>query len=105
VIDDVVTAGTAMRETLNLVAAQGGTVIGFVVAIDRMEKMTGSREKEGIDDGAPRRSALGQIRAEYGVPSASIATLDDLITVLRRKGDEADLKRVEEYRARYLASD
>jgi orotate phosphoribosyltransferase len=105
VIDDVVTAGTAMRETLNLVAREGGKVVGFVVALDRMEKMTGPREREGVDDMEPRKSALGQIKAEYGVPSASIVTLDDLIAVLRLKGDEYDLKRLEDYRTRYLASD
>src|ERR1700743_3053041 len=49
VIDDVVTAGTERRDTLSLVAREGGRVIGFVVALDRMEKMTGPREKEGVD--------------------------------------------------------
>lgn len=105
VIDDVVTAGTAMRETIDLVAREGGKVVGFVVALDRKEKVTGPREKEGVDDGEPRMSALGQIREEYGVQSASIATLDDLIAVLRIKGDEYDLTRLEDYRTRYLASD
>ncbi|KAL2007584.1 hypothetical protein VTN00DRAFT_9022 [Thermoascus crustaceus] len=105
VIDDVITAGTAMRETINLVAKEGGKVVGFVVALDRLEKMPGPREKEGIDDGEPRMSAMGQIRREYGVPTASIVTLDDLIAVLRGKGDEEDLKRLEEYRRRYQASD
>lgn len=105
VIDDVVTAGTAMRETIDLVTREGGKVVGFVVALDRMEKMTGPREREGVDDGEPRRSALGQIKEEYGVPSASIVTLEDLIAVLREKGDEHDLKRLEDYRNRYLASD
>jgi orotate phosphoribosyltransferase len=106
VIDDVITAGTAMRETINLVANEGGKVVGFVVALDRAEKMPGPREKEeGVDDGEPRMSALGQIKREFGVQTASIATLDDLIAVLRGKGDEADLQRLEEYRRKYLASD
>ncbi|RDL41305.1 Uncharacterized protein BP5553_01284 [Venustampulla echinocandica] len=106
VIDDVITAGTAMRETINLVAKEGGKVVGLVVALDRVEKMPGPREKEeGVDDGEPRMSAIGQIRSEFGVPTASIVTLDDLIAVLKGKGDENDLKRLEEYRRRYLASD
>ena len=50
VIDDVITAGTAMRETIKLVAKEEGKVVGFVVALDRVEKMPGPREKEGIDD-------------------------------------------------------
>jgi orotate phosphoribosyltransferase len=110
VIDDVITAGTAMRETIELVAKEGGKVVGFVVALDRLEKMPGRREKEeeeeeGEDDGEPRMSAMGQIRREFGVQTASIVTLDDLIAVLRGMGDEGDIERLEEYRRRYLASD
>lgn len=106
VIDDVVTAGTAMRETLKLVAKEGGNVVGFVVALDRAEKMPGPREQaEGIDDGEPRMSALGQIKREFGVQTASIVTLDDLIEMLRGKGDEGDIERMEEYRRKYMASD
>ncbi|MCJ1402165.1 orotate phosphoribosyltransferase, partial [Xylographa trunciseda] len=93
VIDDVITAGTAMRETINLVVKEGGRVVGFVVALDRAEKMPGPREKnEGIDDGEPRMSAMGQIREEYGLPTTSIATLDDLIALLRDKGNKGDIE-------------
>jgi len=68
VLDDVITAGTAMRETMKLVAKEGGKVVGFVVALDRVEKMPGPREKEeGVDNGEPRMSAMGQIREEFGV--------------------------------------
>ena len=106
VIDDVITAGTAMRETMTLVAKESGTVVGLIVALDRLEKMPGPREKEeGIDNGEPRMSAIGQIRQEFGLQTASIATLDDLIVLLKGKGDERDLERLEEYRRRYLASD
>ena len=106
VIDDVITAGTAMRETLVLVAKEGGNIIGFVVAVDRMEKMPGPREREeGIDDGEARMSAMGQIRREFGVQTASIVTLDDLIALLQSKGDEEDVERMQEYRRKYLASD
>ena len=105
VIDDVITAGTAIRETIKLVTKEGGKVVGFVVALDRAEKMPGPREEEGVDDGEPRMSALGQIKREFGVQTASIVTSDDLIAVLRSKGDEGDIERLEEYRRRYLASD
>ena len=106
VIDDVITAGTAMRETIKLVEQEGGKVMGFVVALDRMEKMPGLREKEeGVDDGEPRMSAMGQIRKEYKVRTASIVTLDDLIMVMREAGKEEDVKKMEHYKTRYLASD
>lgn len=95
-----------MRETLKLVAKEGGKVVGFVVALDRAEKMPGPREiQEGVDDGEPRMSALGQIKREFSVPTASIVTLDDLIEVLKSKGDAGDLQRLEEYRSKYKASD
>lgn len=103
VIDDVITAGTAMRETLNLVSKEGGKIVGFTVALDRLEKMP-SLDKD-VDEGEPRMSAMGQIRAESGVPTTSIVTLDDLITVMKGKGDAGDLKRLEEYRRKYQASD
>lgn len=106
VIDDVITAGTAMRETIDLVNKEGGKVVGLVVALDRMEKMPGFREKEdGIDDGEPRMSAMGQIRKEFAVKMASIVTLEDLIELLRLKGDTEDMRRLEEYRMKYRASD
>ncbi|KAI9781164.1 MAG: orotate phosphoribosyltransferase [Geoglossum umbratile] len=105
VIDDVITAGTAMRETIKLVAKEGGRVVGLVVALDRVEKMPGPREQEGVDDGEPRMSAIGQIKQEFGIQTTSIVTLDDLITVLRGKGDGVDIEKLEEYRRRYPASD
>ena len=106
VIDDVITAGTAMRETLELVAREGGKVIGFVVALDRQEKMPGPKEKlEGLDDGEPRMSAMGQIRKEFGVPTASIVTLDDLIALMEAKGNKNDVERMEEYKNKYRAND
>jgi len=105
VIDDVITAGTAMRETLDLVAKEKGKVIGFVVALDRVEKMPGPREKEGFDDGEPRMSAMGQIRQEYGVQTSSIVTLNDLIALLKERGKVEELEKMEAYRKRYLASD
>ncbi|KAI4279076.1 MAG: hypothetical protein L6R38_005109 [Xanthoria sp. 2 TBL-2021] len=101
VIDDVITAGTAMRETIEIVNREGGKVVGFVVAVDRMEKMPSTTD----DDGLPRPSAMGQIRKEHGLPTASIVTLDDLIELLRMKGDETDMERLKDYRRRYLASD
>ena len=101
VLDDVITAGTAMRETIEIVKKEGGKVEGFVVAVDRMEKMPSADD----DDGVPRPSAMGQIRKEYGVPTASIVTLDDLIELLRGQGDERDMERLQDYRRKYLASD
>ncbi|OJD16065.1 orotate phosphoribosyltransferase [Emergomyces pasteurianus Ep9510] len=103
VIDDVITAGTAMRDTLKLVDKEGGKVVGFVVALDRQEKMPGL--KDGADDDEPRMSAMGQIRHEFHVPTASIITLQDLITLMGAQGNKEDMDKLEEYRRRYRASD
>ncbi|KAH8801474.1 phosphoribosyltransferase-like protein [Xylogone sp. PMI_703] len=106
VIDDVITAGTAMRESINIVTKEGGKVVAFVVALDRLEKMPSQQEKEGgVDDGEPRMSAMAQVRDEYGIKTTSIATLDDVIALLRSKSDQGDVERLEEYRRRYKASD
>jgi orotate phosphoribosyltransferase len=103
-----VTAGTAMRESLKLVNEQGGKVVAFIVALDRQERVPGAREKaDGILDDATdaKTSTLGQIRNEFGIPSTSIINFDDLIAVLKQKGDENDLKRLEAYKAKYQAID
>ena len=95
-----------MREAIQLVAKEGGNIVGFVVALDRVERMPEPREKEEmVDSGEPRMSAMGQIRREFNIQTASIITLDDLIAVLRGKGDREDIERLEEYRRRYRASD
>ena len=104
IIDDVVTAGTAKREAIELIKKEGGELVGIIVALDRMEKMPAS-ENEVDDDGVPRPSAIGQIRKEYNVPVLSILTLDDLIGGLKDLGRLEDAQRCDEYREKYRASD
>ena len=67
VIDDVITAGTAIREVIDLVAATGAELAGVIVAIDRQERGTG-----GL-------SAIGQVRADFGIDVRAIVTLDDIV--------------------------
>ena len=95
VLDDVITAGTAMREACSIIAKEGGFLVGVVVALDRMERIPG---------GDGRGSAIGEVRREFGVPVLSIVTLEDLIGELRGVGGE-ELKRMEEYKRVYGASD
>jgi orotate phosphoribosyltransferase len=102
VIDDVVTAGTAIRETMKLVAAEGGKVVGFVVALDRQETVP---ESGGNGTTLVRTSALAQIQREFGLQSTSIVTLDDLITILKINGGVKDMERLEEYRRDYQAGE
>lgn len=95
IIDDVITAGTAMREAIEIIRAQGGTLVGVIVALDRKERMS--------DDSSG--SAIGEVRRKFDVPVLSIIDLDDLIGVLGGLGDEEDMGRLRDYKGRYGASD
>ncbi|KAK9424313.1 putative Orotate phosphoribosyltransferase [Seiridium unicorne] len=96
IIDDVVSAGTAKREAIGKIQAEGGTVVGIVVALDRQETLPNSTG-----------SAIGLLRKEYNIPIVAVLKLDDIVKGLKESGvaTEEDLKRIEEYRAKYGASD
>jgi orotate phosphoribosyltransferase len=97
VIDDVITAGTAVRAALDLIAAAGGRAVGVAVALDRQERLD-------PDDPGPggRRSAAQALADEHGLPVVAIAGLDDLLAFA---GESADLvahrQALLAYRARY----
>ena len=101
IVDDVVTAGTAKREAIAKIQAEGGTVVGIVVALDRMEKLP---SPDG-DDSKPMPSSIGELRKEYRLPIFAILTLDDIIDGMKSFASEEDIKKTEEYRRRYKASD
>jgi len=101
VVDDVVTAGTAKREAITKIQKEGGTVVGIVVALDRMEKLP---SPDG-DDEKPMPSAIGELKKEYGIPVYAILTLDDIIEGMKSFASADDTKRTEEYRRKYKASD
>jgi orotate phosphoribosyltransferase len=91
ILDDVITAGTAIREVLELIRAAGATPAGVLVALDREEVGPKSRI-----------SAVKQLEAELGVPIRSIVTLTDLIDHLEEDKDfAANLPAVRAYRNRY----
>ncbi|KAK6354206.1 orotate phosphoribosyltransferase [Orbilia blumenaviensis] len=68
IVDDVITAGTAMREATDIIKAEGGILAGIVLCLDRQERTT---------DG--ENSAIENCRTEYSVPITAIITLEDLI--------------------------
>ena len=90
IIDDVISAGTSVRESIDLIRAAGAEPCGVVIALDRMER------------GQGELSAVQEVQRNYGIPVVSIATLDDLLGYLQ---DEADmvqnLAAVQSYRDRY----
>lgn len=108
IIDDVMTAGTAIREAVEIIRSQGGTLVGIAVAVDREEKMPSRSEKEGRgDDGSEseRGSTIGEVRRETGVPVLAVLTLGDVIEGMRGMGRMEEVKAMESYRERYGAKD
>ena len=101
IIDDVVSAGTAKREAIDKIRAQGGVVAGVVIALDRLEKLP---SPDG-DDAKPMPSAIGALRKEYGIPIIAVITLEDILQGVRGKISEEDIKNTEAYREKYEASD
>ena len=86
IIDDVISAGTSVRESVEIIRAAGASPCGVVIALDRMERGTGEL------------SAVQEVRRDYGIPVVAVATLDDLMTYLRNR---PDFKQYEEAVARY----
>ncbi|WP_281782135.1 orotate phosphoribosyltransferase [Lysobacter auxotrophicus] len=70
IVDDVITAGTAIREALGLIRDAGGETAGIVIALDR---------QEAIDPAKTRRSAAQSVAADHGLPVIAVATLGDLL--------------------------
>ncbi|KAK3318366.1 phosphoribosyltransferase-like protein [Apodospora peruviana] len=101
IVDDVVSAGTAKREAIDKIRKEGGAVAGIVVALDRQEKLP---SPDG-DESKPMPSAIGELRKEYGIPIIAILTLDDILGGAKGLASEEDIRRTEEYRAKYKASD
>ncbi|QIA62209.1 orotate phosphoribosyltransferase [Vibrio astriarenae] len=89
-VDDVITAGTAIRESMEIIKANGADLAGVLVAIDRQEK------------GKGELSAIQEVERDFGCAVISIVSLTDLITFLEEKGDNTEhLDAVKAYRAQY----
>lgn len=90
IIDDVITAGTAVREAMDIIQSQGAGAAGVVIALDRQEK------------GRHERSAIQEVEQDYGIPVISIVKLRDLTEYLKDKSDTTlALQRIEAYRDSY----
>jgi len=95
IIDDVITAGTAIREAVDILVANGAQLCSIAVAMDRQEK------------GLGEKSAIQEIEESYKVPVISIITLQDIINYLGKAQStelSANLEAVEAYREKYGVS-
>ena len=90
IIDDVISAGTSVRESIELIRVAGAEPCGVVIALDRMER------------GQGELSAAQEVQRNYGIPVVSIASLDDLLGYLQGEADMMqNLAAVQSYRDRY----
>lgn len=90
IVDDVISAGTSIRESIDLIESGGAIAAGIAIALDRQER------------GRDERSAADAIRAD-GLAVISIAALDDLVTWLDERGANKPLEAMIGYRNRYGA--
>ena len=92
IVDDVISAGTSVRESVELIRSHGANPAGVLIALDRMER------------GVGKASAVTEVRERYGIAVTAIATLDDILAFLAARSDLARWRgAVEAYRAQYGA--
>lgn len=93
ILDDVISAGTSVRESVELIRAQGAEPAGVVIALDRMER------------GRGELSAVQEVQQQFGIPVVAVATLEDLIAYLADSPElKANLDAVQAYRNTYGTS-
>ena len=91
IIDDVISAGTSVRESVDIIRAAGAIPAGVAIAVDRQER------------GAAEKSAVQEVEQAFGLRVISIANLDTLLQYLRAQGDgsRGHYEAIGEYRNRY----
>ena len=89
IVDDVITAGTAIRESIEIIREAGATPVGVVLALDRQERGQGAL------------SAVQEIQTAFSMPVVRIITLGDIIEHLETAGRPDDLAGLRSYRSRY----
>ena len=94
IVDDVITAGTAIRESIDIIHAAGATPAGVLLALDRQERATGSDF-----------SAVQEVRSRYGIPVVAVVTLNDLMAHVSLSGQDGTGASLRLYRDRYGLQD
>jgi orotate phosphoribosyltransferase len=94
IVDDVITAGTAIRESIDVIRTAGAQPAGVLLALDRQERAPESR-----------LSAVQEVRNQYGIPVVTVINLADLMQHTALQGRKEDLERMQNYRERYGLAD
>jgi len=90
IVDDVITAGTAIRESIDIIESAGARPAGVLLALDRQERAPSG----GL-------SAVQEIGRQYGIPVVAVVTLADLMHHVSLRGGGEELLRMQSYRERY----
>lgn len=94
IVDDVITAGTAIRESIDIIRAAHAIPAGVVLALDRQER-----------GAAAALSAVQEVREQFGIPVVAIITLADLMRHMSNGGRLAEVAGMQAYRDRYGVAD
>lgn len=95
IIDDVITAGTSVRESVDIIRAAGAEPVAVLIALDRMERA-------GVEGDLSAGSAVQEVGKRYGLPVITIATLDDIMALIKGQPAFTDhAAAVQAYRNRY----
>jgi orotate phosphoribosyltransferase len=94
IVDDVITAGTAIRESIEIIRNAGAVPAGVLLALDRQERASDSDF-----------SAVQEVRSQYKIPVVSVINLSDLMQHVSRTGQAAELSSMRLYRERYGLAD
>lgn len=89
IIDDVITAGTAIREVADLIQQEAAQLAGVVIGLNRQERGNGNL------------SAIQEVERDYGIPVVSIISLNDIIQYLEQQDEPQLLTRIKTYREKY----
>lgn len=93
IIDDVMTAGTAINEAFEIIAQNNGQVVGSIIALDRQEVVS-TEDREGL-------SATQSVSKRFGIPVLNIVSLTHIINYLDGRISPEEKKEIEEYRQTY----
>ena len=90
IVDDVITAGTAIREVMTLIQGYPARVVGVMVAIDRQER------------GQGEFSAIQEVERDYGLSVINVVNLDDIVDCLIESGSyQRELDAIDSYRGKF----
>jgi orotate phosphoribosyltransferase len=90
IVDDVITAGTAIRESIDIIKTAGAIPAGVLLALDRQER-----------GGSGGLSAVQEVRAQFGIPVIAVVGLAELMQYMQSQGLDAELSTMQAYRERY----